>query len=147
MRGSIAFVWLGAAGSASCREHNSFRRLEMPLFVLRKHFVLTSGREEPALWHAASACQLSPRMGREKEGRDGNYSPQNSPAVGGVSRSLHPSPSVLPLPPAESFHYLPGEEIRPGIPGQEISVSFLAITFLFLLSSGPKSLSLSHKSN
>lgn len=39
--GSSAFAWLGAgpalqgpAGSASCREHNSSRRLDLPLFDL-----------------------------------------------------------------------------------------------------------------
>lgn len=95
--GSTAFAWLaagsalqGSAGSASCREHNSFRRLDLPLFVLRKRFVLTSGREEPVLWHAASACQLGPRMVIGKESRGGNYSPQSSPAAGRVSSSPCP---------------------------------------------------------
>lgn len=95
--GSSAFAWLGAAaalqgpaGSASCREHSSFRSLDLPLFVLRKHFALTSGREGPALWHAATACQLGPRMGIGKESRDGNPSPQSSSAAGRVSSSPRP---------------------------------------------------------
>jgi len=57
----------GAVCNASCREQAAFGRLDLHLFVLRKHFLLTLMRKEPVLWHAASACQLHLRMVVEKK--------------------------------------------------------------------------------
>lgn len=110
---------------------------------------------------ALACCQCLPA---EPEDGDGNRNrkqrwklePREQPCSWG-SVQLTPSkgPSASPWPPAESFHYPPdtllgsaviGEEITPAVSREEISVSSLAITFLFLLPSSPKSLSLSHKS-
>ena len=71
----------GAVCNASCREQATFGRPDLPSFVLRKHFLLTLMREEPVLWHAASACQLHLRMVAGKESRGGNFSPQSRPAA------------------------------------------------------------------
>lgn len=116
---------------------------------------LREGRATPL-----ACCQCLPagsEDGDRKRKQRWKLQPREQPCSWG-SVQLTPSKgsSVSPLPPAESFHYPPdtglrsgvtGEEIRPAVPGEEISVSSLAISFLFPLSSSPKSLSLSHKSN
>lgn len=104
--------------------------------------MLTSGREEPVLWHAASACQLGPKVGMEKGVEMGITA--HRAALQHGEYPVHPIQGTLcpPFPSAESSHYVPdttfrngviGQEIRTGIPGQEINVSSLAITFLFLV--------------
>lgn len=138
-------VLQGAVCNASCREQATFGRLDLPLFVLRKHFLLTSRREEPVLWHAASASQLCLRMVVGKESKGGNFSPQSRPAtkrncpVHPTQESLLfifascycPSQSSVALP--EPCCYVPDIMLRSGIIREEISISSLAITLPFLV--------------
>lgn len=155
MYGSIASAWheqlqeglalQRAVCNGSCGKQAAFGRLDLPLFVLRKHFLLTSMREEPVLWHAASACQLYLRMVVGKESRGGNFSPQSRPAAE-RNCPVHPAQENLPhifvscyvplqssVVPAEHCHYVPDIMLRSGIIGEEISISSLAITLPFLV--------------
>lgn len=86
----------GAVCNASCREQAALGRLDLPLFASRKHFLVTSMREEPVLWHAASARQLYLRMVVGKESRGGNFSPQSRPAAE-RNCSVHPTQESLCL--------------------------------------------------
>lgn len=135
----------GAVCNASCREQATFQRLDLPLFVLRKHFLLTSMREEPVLWHAANACQLCLRMVVGKESRGGIFSPQSRPAAE-RNCPVHPTQESFPLTfvsgygPLQSSvvlvepcHYALDIMLKSGIIGEEISNSSLAIALSFLV--------------
>lgn len=86
----------GAVCNASCGEQATFGRLDLPLFLLRKHFLLSSMRAEPVLWHAATARQLHLRMVVGKESRGGNFTPQ-SRHTAKRNPPIQPTQEILPL--------------------------------------------------